>query len=77
MLEKIEEQISQFEKRLEQSAANHNYLLGAKSALESLYAAMKTDAPAVEAVVSAIDPAAGAALDTAVNAVEAMENVIE
>ena len=77
MLEKIEEQISQFAKRLEQSAANHNYLLGAKSALESLYATMKADAPAAEAVVAVVDPALAPAVDSAVNTVESVAAAVE
>lgn len=77
MLEKIEAQIKELAQKLESSAANHNYMIGAKAALEGLYATMKADAPAVEAVVSAINPAAGVSLDAAVNTTEAVVNAVE
>lgn len=69
MLDKIESQIKELAQKLESSAAQHNYLLGMKNALETLANDLKLAAPIVEA----LDPALTPAIDTA----ESVANAIE
>lgn len=74
MFEQIESQMKELASRIEQSLANHNFLLGAKAALEGLYASMKADAPAVEAVIAAVAPEVAPEVDAGVAAVESVVN---
>lgn len=57
MLEKLAERIGQYEKQIEQSAANHNALIGALAELKNIYELAKKDIEevnpeAIDAVVS-------------------------
>jgi hypothetical protein len=70
MLDIIKERIESLAKMLEQSAAQHNALLGAKRELEAIYNSCVSAAPVVEEVVAAVDPSAAPALDAVVSAVE-------
>lgn len=72
MLDLIKNRIEVLEKQLEQSAGNHNALLGAKQELEALYHAFTSAAPAVEAVVAVADPATAPALDAVVSTIESV-----
>lgn len=56
MFEKIEAQVQDMGVRIQQSLANHNYLLGAKAALEGLLSSLKTEEPEVQAVVAEAAP---------------------
>jgi hypothetical protein len=77
MLEQIETQLKELATKLERSAANHNFLLGCKTALENLYSNLTAAAPAAEAVVAVVDPAAAPAVDAAVSTVEAVVNAVD
>lgn len=70
MLEQIESKLKEIADQIEKSAANHNFLLGAKAALETVYNTMKSSAPVAEQVVAAVDPAAAPIVDATVSAVE-------
>lgn len=51
MLDKLEARLEQLGKALENSAQNHNALLGAMAEAKSIYEMAKADAPLVEEVV--------------------------
>ena len=69
MLETLEAKLKEIALKVEQSAAQHNYLLGMKNALESLASDLKLVAPVVEAT----DPALTPAIDTVEAVVSAAE----
>ncbi len=50
MLQQLEAKLSQIIQDLEKSIANHNFLLGAKVAIDNIIAESKAAAPVVEAV---------------------------
>ena len=77
MLEQIEAKLKEVAAQLEKSAANHNFLLGCKTALESIYGTLSANAPAAEALVAIVDPAAAPAVDAAVSTVEAVVNAAD
>lgn len=72
MIEKIEQKLKDCADRLEQSAANHNFLLGCKTALEALANDLKSAAPVAESVVAAVAPADAPAVDAAIATTEAV-----
>jgi len=77
MLQSIEAKMKQLDSELERSAANHNYLIGAKAALVSLYNDLVAAAPTAEAIVATVDPAAAPEVDAAVSTVEAVAAAVE
>jgi hypothetical protein len=70
MLQALEAKLKELGAKIEHSLANHNFLLGAKAALEQVHAEAKAVAPVAEAVLAVVDPAA-------VPIVEAAEQIIE
>ena len=77
MLEKIMSRMEALGKQLEQSAANHNALVGAMAELKNLYAEAVQSAPAVEAVVSVVDPTAAPVVDASISTVEGIVKSVE
>ena len=77
MLEQIKKRIGELAEMLEKSAANHNALVGAKTELESVYNVMISAAPEVEAVAAIVDPTQAPAIDAAISAVETVASAVE
>lgn len=70
MLQQLEAKIEALAKQLEQSAANHNYLLGCKAALESMAADFKAGIPVIEEVAAVVAPTEAPVIDAAVSTIE-------
>lgn len=60
MLEKVVTRIEELTKALEQSAAQHNALLGAMQEAKNLYQMIMTEAPKIEDAVEAVEQVAEA-----------------
>lgn len=54
MLDKIQDKIKAYEAHIEQSAAQHNALIGGLRELKALYEEMKKDEPVVEPVIEPV-----------------------
>lgn len=70
MLQQLEAKIEAIMKQLEQSAANHNYLLGCKAALESVVADFKIAAPIAEEVISIVAPEEAPVINAVISEVD-------
>lgn len=70
MLQQLEAKLESIVKQLEQSAANHNYLLGCKAALESAVADFKAEVPVVEEVAQVVSPDEEPAIDATLDVIE-------
>ena len=68
MLQQLEDKMKEITQKLEQSAANHNFLIGSLQTVKEIYEAAMAVAPALEAVDPAITPV--------VDAVEAVASVV-
>ena len=72
MLEQIEAKIKDLAQKLEQSAANHNAMLGGMQALREIY----NDAVQVANVAEVLDPALAPAITAVEDVVSEVEAVV-
>jgi hypothetical protein len=77
MLEKIEQKLLLISQQIEQSMANHNALIGAKTVLEQMYKEFKEVAPVVEEVTKDVAPELSSEVDAIVETVEKIGDEIE
>lgn len=59
MLKQLEERAKELAQKLEESAANHNSLIGAMNEIKALYQAAQAEAAPAEALVGEVLPADG------------------